>query len=408
MGSKTLHLTNFYHRTSGGIGTFYRALMQQAEVLGRQICLIAPGERTEVEQYNSAARIYYVQARPSPIADRRYRLLWAWGRSGKEIRRILRAEQPDVVEVSDKYTLPYLAGLLRQCWISGIPRPALVATSHERFDDNLNSRYSLRAAGNLFSKLYMRQLYFPLFDWHIANSEYTEGELLPAAVGHRLYRPIRVLPMGVDCELFNENARTPAARSMLAHRSGCRPEQHMLLYAGRLSAEKNLDLLPALAGMLPEHFVLVVAGEGDLHSTLNAKLGHRARFIGHIHDRSELAQVYAGADMFIHPNPREPFGIAPLEAMAAGLPVAVPLSGGVLSYASPENSWMAPATPEAFSRMIKAAFSDEQERRKRAAAARKAAEAFDWKKVAARYFNLFDEIAGAKLFACSSKSCTNR
>jgi glycosyltransferase involved in cell wall biosynthesis len=42
----------------------------------------------------------------------------------------------------------------------------------------------------------------------------------------------------------------------------------------------------------------------------------RAAFLGHIKNPDELAGLLANADLFIHPSDREPFGIAPLEAMA--------------------------------------------------------------------------------------------
>ena len=61
--------------------------------------------------------------------------------------------------------------------------------------------------------------------------------------------------------------------------------------------------------------------------------------LGHL-DKELLADYYANADVFVHPNPKEPFGIAPLEAMASGVPVVAPNSGGILSYATDENIWM--------------------------------------------------------------------
>ena len=67
----------------------------------------------------------------------------------------------------------------------------------------------------------------------------------------------------------------------------------------------------------------------------------RARtFLWHL-DRDALAGILANADAFIHPNPREPFGIAPLEAMASGLPLVATETGGVTTYASDETAWLA-------------------------------------------------------------------
>jgi hypothetical protein len=71
---KTLHLTNFYHTASGGIGAFYRALFQYANEYGREIRLVAPGAQNDCERIGEHSMIYYVKAPRSPISDRRYLL----------------------------------------------------------------------------------------------------------------------------------------------------------------------------------------------------------------------------------------------------------------------------------------------------------------------------------------------
>ena len=55
----------------------------------------------------------------------------------------------------------------------------------------------------------------------------------------------------------------------------------------------------------------------------------------------------------MHPNPREPFGIAPLEAMASGVPMVAPNAGGILSYATDENIWLVAPTGEEFAAAIR-------------------------------------------------------
>ncbi len=66
-------------------------------------------------------------------------------------------------------------------------------------------------------------------------------------------------------------------------------------------------------------------------------------FYGHVGARETLARLYASCDVFVHPNPREPFGIGPLEAMASGVPLVAPAAGGLLSYANDTNAWLAGA-----------------------------------------------------------------
>ena len=66
----------------------------------------------------------------------------------------------------------------------GVRRPVLVGLSCERMDDNVASYLGLGAIGRTLSSLYMRRIYLPQFDYHIANSDYTAGELRRQARKH--------------------------------------------------------------------------------------------------------------------------------------------------------------------------------------------------------------------------------
>ena len=138
---------------------------------------------------------------------------------------------------------------------------------------------------------------------------------------------------------------------------------------------------------------LVIAGDGpsadDLRASLAGVAPSRTLFVGHC-DHDQLVALYHAADIFIHPNPREPFGIAPLEAMAAGLPLVAPASGGVLTYANPENAWLVDNTPEAFAEGIRRVHADPNTCRRKTAVARATAAQFSWPRVTANYFHLYD------------------
>ena len=86
--------------------------------------------------------------------------------------------------------------------------------------------------------------------------------------------------------------------------------------------------------------------------------------VGHI-DKESLANYYANTDIFIHPNPEEPFGNVVLEAMAAGAAVLCSNSGGVLTYANHENSWLAEPTAESFAKAVRDISSKEEIRRQK-------------------------------------------
>ncbi|MBS1790815.1 MAG: glycosyltransferase family 4 protein [Acidobacteria bacterium] len=399
MPIKTLHITNAFHQSSGGISTFYRALMERANRLGRQMTLVVPGDQTRTEALGEFTRIRFVKSPHAPAFDRRYRLLMPTQYLpffAGELTRILREERPDLIEICDKYSVSWLAGLLRRRWLAGLPRTALVGMNCERMDDNVSAFLTNDKPGKLWSKFYLGNLYIPLFDYHIANSKYTAEELR-AAMNPKHHREIRVLPMGAQIAEFaaaipNESNRL----QFLAQTNGDR-QTRLLLYAGRLSPEKNLPLLLELMERLAsENFRLVVAGSGPLADWLESESHRRVPgkvlLLGHVRDRQSLMNLYANCDAFVHPNPREPFGIAPLEAMAAGLPLVAPHSGGVLSYADETNSWLAEANAEAFASALKAVFDDASMRKDKLARARWTAQQYHWSDVADRFFTLYDEL----------------
>ncbi len=112
----------------------------------------------------------------------------------------------------------------------------------------------------------------------------------------------------------------------------------------------------------------------------------------HFPDREAFSQLLRDVDVFVHPNPHEPFGLTPLEAMASGLPLVAPRAGGVLSYANDGNAWLCPPAAEAFAAAVPTIFADDHERRRRLYHARTTAEQHDWNLIARRYFELIDSL----------------
>ncbi len=405
---KTLHLTNSYHETSGGISTFYRALFRSAEESGRRMTLIAPGAETRTEEWGEFGRIHYIKSPASPFFDRRYRMIWPTSYAlpfASKLRSILSAEQPDLVEIGDKYSLCWLAGMIRRRWIPGIGRPVLVGTSHERMDDNIGAFVTRHQSGELSRcgiRYYLGRLYLPLFDHHFANSQYTADELLDATVsGHE--RPVEVMPMGAEVREFLGVAPSESSRRALMASVGInatRPSVRTLLYVGRLSPEKNMglliDLMERLSSDAANEYHLLIAGDGPLLDHLGSEGQRRApgrvHLLGHISDRSRIIELYHNSDIFVHPNPREPFGIAPLEAMAAGLPIVAPRSGGLLSYASDSNAWLCEPNAENYATAIRSITADPVRREERVALARATASRYRWSDVTARFETRFEEL----------------
>jgi glycosyltransferase involved in cell wall biosynthesis len=208
----------------------------------------------------------------------------------------------------------------------------------------------------------------------------------------------------VHCSDFSAARRRTSAREAILSRISVEARSaanvRLLLYVGRLSPEKNIDVLVEMMEILAAdptvEYHLLFAGDGPRSSWLkkiaDAKMPGRIHLLGHIAKREDLADLYANCDALVHPNPREPFGIAPLEAMASGLPVIAPCSGGVLSYANAGNAWLVKPTGADFASGIREVFADHAARSAKIELALRTAANFDWPQVAAVFFELYDEL----------------
>ena len=389
---KSVHITNFYHKNSGGISTSYNNLLAAATRHRRHVRLIVPAEVEDVETLSDFAKIYYVPARRSPIFDRRYRVMmpWQYMLHGSAIREILLAERPDMIEVTDKYTLSLIGAMIRTNNFRRLGRPMLVHFSCERMDDSIQTFLRIGSAGKWFSDRLLRYYHLPSFDFHIANSEYTASEFLESANGHRggvsgklqssiwkmLKAPhvpvkdrVYVCHRGVNVRRFNADRKSTEARKDTCRAAGVPDDATLLFYAGRLSPEKNVGLLfdtmKILAADSNRDFRLLIAGDGPKAKGLASKseryLPGKIIQFGHV-NKDELANLYANTDVFVHPNPREPFGIAPLEAMASGLPLVAPNAGGILAYANESNAWLTEANAPSFAATIREVIENHSER----------------------------------------------
>jgi glycogen synthase len=118
-------------------------------------------------------------------------------------------------------------------------------------------------------------------------------------------------------------------------------------------------------------------------------------FLGHVKDRRVLADIYANCDVFVHPNPREPFGIAPLEAMASGLPLIAPNAGGVTSFASPDNAWTVPAKVESFAAALEEVIENKELASRKTSSALATAQSYRWEIVASSFLELYGQMLRA-------------
>jgi phosphatidylinositol alpha 1,6-mannosyltransferase len=126
---------------------------------------------------------------------------------------------------------------------------------------------------------------------------------------------------GVDSEKFSPEKRDQELRAELL---GKRPDRTLIGYIGRLAHEKRLEDLISLDEQ--DDVQLVIVGDGPTRERLERKLPN-AIFTG-FKNGQELARMYASLDIFIHTGQHETFCQSIQEALASGVPVIAPNSGG--------------------------------------------------------------------------------
>ncbi len=131
---------------------------------------------------------------------------------------------------------------------------------------------------------------------------------------------------GVDTELFRPELRSEAMRTKLL--GGRSDTGKLLLYIGRLSAEKQIERIKPVLEALPDARLALV-GDGPYRQQLEKIFaGTPAQFVGYLAGE-ELAAAYASGDAFVFPSSTETLGLVLLEAMAAGCPVVGANRGGI-------------------------------------------------------------------------------
>jgi len=260
------------------------------------------------------------------------------------------------------------------------------------------------------ARAFLGRVYIGMFDAHIANSAYTAEELRDAMTAPHV-RPVYVGMMGVHTPERMPAPWLEQLRQKVRAELAIPGDVRLVLYAGRLSPEKYVGALASVAASLGRsgRARLIVAGDGPLRGTIERECDvvapGMARFLGHL-DARALSDVLAACDVFVHPNPREPFGIGPLEAMAVSVPLVAPRAGGILSYANDDNAWLTGPGGEALAAGVQAALGNDDERARRAAAARLTAERFHWKGSAARMLRRYDRIHWERMTASADWRCS--
>jgi glycosyltransferase involved in cell wall biosynthesis len=355
----------------GGIETRNLEMARALAARGHQVTLAGFGARAvsadppAVERLSLGDRrgLYTANGRRS----NRRALGFAW-----RVRQIPLASF-DLVETAN---MPYahVPVLAARCRAAGKP---LAVTWYEHWGP-----YWRRYVGPTVAPLYRlaERLVARLGSAALVTSELTRVRLAAQRGG-----PVEVLPCGVDLAAVERAAGARAGEPGAP-----------LVFAGRLLAHKRVDLLLQAVARLPaagDRPLLAIYGDGPERARLQELAGRlglagRVRFHGHVEAIEEVWGALGGALLAVQPSAREGFGLFPLEAMAAGVPVVHCDSGesavGEL-VRDDVDGVRVPPDAEALAASLASLLADPQRRGALATAARARAAAFTWSALAARF-----------------------
>ena len=153
----------------------------------------------------------------------------------------------------------------------------------------------------------------------------TSSVMVQELIDHGIER-VDLWQRGVDTDLFHPSL---ASREMRDRLSQGHPDSPLLLYVGRLGAEKEIERIKPVLESIPDARLALV-GDGPNREALEEHFaGTATHFVGYLRGET-LASAFASADAFIFPSTTETLGLVLLEAMAAGCPVVAAGTGGIV------------------------------------------------------------------------------
>ncbi|WP_416150383.1 glycosyltransferase family 4 protein [Salipaludibacillus sp. HK11] len=231
------------------------------------------------------------------------------------LKKSLHDFSPDLIHIAT----PFNVGLYGQYYGRKYNIP-MVASYHTHFDRYLEY-YNLSLLINWLWR-YMEWFHRP-FEKVYVPSESTKDKLTEL----NIHPNIDIWGRGVNHQFFSPSKRTVKVREKYKIK-----EKYILLYVGRVSAEKDVDVaLDAFHSLSPEIYDqthLMIVGDGPLLAHMKKSNNEKITFAGFLKG-SDLAEVYASSDVFLFPSSTETFGNVVLEAASSGLPVIGADAGGI-------------------------------------------------------------------------------
>jgi glycosyltransferase involved in cell wall biosynthesis len=273
-------VTDAWHPQVNGVVHTWSYIQQELDRLGHELQVVHPG----------GSRGLRVPGEPD---------LWLSTEPGRHLRRTLGARTPAALHIATEGPLGWAARALARA--AGWP---FTTSYHTRFPEYLKARIGLPPGWT----------YWVLRRFHReSRAVLVPTEAMREELARAGFQRTRVWGRGVD-----------SLRFAPGRRDGLDLPRPILLYAGRVAPEKNLEALCALD--LPGSRVVI--GDGPELTRLQARYPDVHWLGRQPHER--LARYYDAADAFVFPSRTDTFGLVMLEAMACGCPVAAyPVTGPI-------------------------------------------------------------------------------
>ncbi len=300
-------------------------------------------------------------------------------------------------------TIGYPIGVALTHYAAAQGKPHLVRCAGEDIQRDPDIGYGMRLNPKIDAQI---SRWLPHADRLIAITESVAEEYRSLGIPEA---KIAHIPNGVDLERFAVEPDRAQVRS--SH--GISPETFLFVCVGRNHAKKNYgDLLKAVSKLPPNAGSLALVG-ADVGSLANLVrdlgIADRVHLIEKLSSEKsaknqaalpsdELIALYRSADAFVFPSRLETFGIALVEAMAAGLPIITTDAPGCRDVVRRDRDGLTVAVGdvEGFSDAMQRVHGDAALRADLSAAARVRAAEFSWDTITDSYLALYRELIAAR------------
>jgi glycosyltransferase involved in cell wall biosynthesis len=309
---RILLATESYYPNVDGGAVARRTLAIRLKENGHEVAVVAPGDKkTNYEEKIDGITVHRVKGRTLPLySDYKFSLFPLW-----EVKRIIKEFQPDVIDLNT----PYQVGMSALACAKKMKIPT-IGTIHIQPENML---MSVQKAKFMF-KILENVAWFYIISFFnrcdfVTSPTQTAIDLM---ISHGLKTPARPISSGIDLTVFKPENNGDNIKSKYSI-----PDKPIVLYTGRISGEKRLDVLvramPRVLDSIDAHFVICGSGreKENLQNMVNVLgVSNNVTFTGFL-SNEDFPHIYSIADLFVIPSESELQSIVTLEALASGLPV---------------------------------------------------------------------------------------